>query len=80
MVLATHGVQLTRSGGRCFALGAKSRFRPCSVGVRFLPGLKAEASSEEPGEGPGWDGAVEILGRLDPHRVYGNTFLDRMFP
>lgn len=36
--------------------------------------------SFDDGEGPGWDGATEILDRLDPHRVYGNTFLDRLFP
>ena len=36
--------------------------------------------SFDDGEGPGWDGAAEILDRLDPHRVYGNTFLDRLFP
>ncbi|MFG2261229.1 hypothetical protein ACGFNZ_53775, partial [Streptomyces mirabilis] len=30
-----------------FALEAKPRSLPCSAGVRFLPGLKAGASSEE---------------------------------
>jgi FAD/FMN-containing dehydrogenase len=37
-------------------------------------------ASFDDGEGPGWDSATEILDRLDPHRVYGNTFLDRLFP
>ncbi|PJE97844.1 FAD-linked oxidase [Streptomyces carminius] len=27
---------------------------------------------------PGWDGAVAALDRLDPHRVFGNPFLDRL--
>ena len=36
--------------------------------------------SFDDGAGPGWDGAAEILDRLDPHRVYGNAFLDRLFP
>ncbi|WP_149828114.1 cholesterol oxidase substrate-binding domain-containing protein [Streptomyces tailanensis] len=37
-------------------------------------------ASFDDGEGPGWEGAVEILDRLDPHGVYGNVFLDRLFP
>jgi hypothetical protein len=36
-------------------------------------------ASYEDGEGPGWDGARQVLDRLDPHRVYGNSFLDRLF-
>ncbi|TQE35172.1 FAD-binding protein [Streptomyces ipomoeae] len=36
--------------------------------------------SFDDGAEPGWDGAMEILDRLDPHRVYGNAFLDRLFP
>ncbi|MDH6628052.1 hypothetical protein M2271_005882 [Streptomyces sp. LBL] len=32
---------------RSFALQAKPRPLPCSAGVRFLPGLKAGASSKE---------------------------------
>ncbi len=36
--------------------------------------------SFDDGAGPGWAGAREILDRLDPHRVYGNAFLDRLFP
>lgn len=31
------------------------------------------------GQGPGWDEAVEILDRLDPHRLFRNPFLDRLF-
>jgi hypothetical protein len=37
-------------GGRRIALTAIRLSLPCSAGVRFLPGLKAGASSEEPGE------------------------------
>ncbi|GAA3801860.1 hypothetical protein GCM10022206_46030 [Streptomyces chiangmaiensis] len=37
-------------GGRRIALAAIRRSLPCSAGVRFLPGLKAGASSEEPGD------------------------------
>ncbi|QFR01954.1 FAD-binding protein [Streptomyces phaeolivaceus] len=36
--------------------------------------------SFDDGTGPGWDDTMEILDRLDPHRVYGNSFLDRLFP
>jgi peptide deformylase len=36
--------------GRRFALAAKRLPLPCSTRVRFLPGLKAGASSEEPGD------------------------------
>ncbi|WP_420749966.1 cholesterol oxidase substrate-binding domain-containing protein [Rhodococcus sp. O3] len=28
----------------------------------------------------GWDGALEVFDRHDPHRVFGNEFLDRLFP
>jgi hypothetical protein len=28
------------------------------------------------GGGPGWDEAVAVLDRYDPHRVFCNTFLD----
>ncbi|WP_338894490.1 hypothetical protein WBG99_01210 [Streptomyces sp. TG1A-60] len=41
--------------------------------------LEAGPESFDDGEGPGWDGAVEILDRLDPHRVYGSAFFDRLF-
>ncbi|MCC9711154.1 hypothetical protein E4N62_41590 [Streptomyces sp. MNU76] len=37
-------------------------------------------ASFDDGAGPGWAGAREVLDRLDPHRVYGNAFLDRLFP
>ena len=30
------------------------------------------------GGGPGWDEAVAVLDRLDPHRVFGNPFLDAL--
>lgn len=30
------------------------------------------------GGGPGWDEAVTALDRLDPHRVFGNPFLDTL--
>ncbi|MGA5817458.1 cholesterol oxidase substrate-binding domain-containing protein [Kitasatospora sp. NPDC094028] len=30
------------------------------------------------GGGPGWDEAVAVLDRHDPHRVFGNPFLDRL--
>ncbi|MFF7991384.1 cholesterol oxidase substrate-binding domain-containing protein [Kitasatospora xanthocidica] len=39
---------------------------------RVIPdGLRA-------GGGPGWDEAVAVLDRHDPHRVFGNPFLDRL--
>jgi hypothetical protein len=63
LVLATRGVQPTRSGGRSFALAAKPRSLPCSAGVRFLPGLKSGASSEESGDGDTGD-----TGRPRRHR------------
>ncbi len=28
----------------------------------------------------GWDGALEVFDRHDPHRVFGNEFLDELFP
>jgi hypothetical protein len=37
-------------GGRRIALMAIRLSLPCPAGVRLLPGLKAGASSEEPGE------------------------------
>ncbi|MFB6893186.1 cholesterol oxidase substrate-binding domain-containing protein [Kitasatospora sp. NPDC056327] len=30
------------------------------------------------GGGPGWDEAIAVLDRHDPHRVFGNAFLDRL--
>ncbi|MER5913805.1 hypothetical protein ABT124_25810, partial [Streptomyces sp. NPDC001982] len=47
---------------------------PCSAGVRFLPGLKAGASSEEPGELL-VDQADELLAVWDgqPARGFGGT-------
>ncbi|MGW5606191.1 cholesterol oxidase substrate-binding domain-containing protein [Streptomyces sp. NPDC003753] len=31
------------------------------------------------GDGPSWAQTSEVLSRLDPHRVFGNAFLDRLF-
>ncbi|MFE2428740.1 cholesterol oxidase substrate-binding domain-containing protein [Streptomyces sp. NPDC059373] len=39
----------------------------------------AVPASFDDGTGPGWDGAAAILDRLDPHRVFGNALLDRLF-
>ncbi|MFF7459060.1 cholesterol oxidase substrate-binding domain-containing protein [Kitasatospora sp. NPDC008115] len=39
---------------------------------RFVP------ASHRAGGGPGWDEAVTTLDRHDPHRVFGNPFLDRL--
>lgn len=39
---------------------------------RVIPG------SLRAGGGPGWDEAVAVLDRHDPHRVFGNPFLDRL--
>jgi hypothetical protein len=44
------GLLTPSRGGRPIALAAIALSPPCSAGVRFLPGLKAGASSEEPGE------------------------------
>ncbi|MQS15026.1 FAD-binding protein [Streptomyces kaniharaensis] len=30
------------------------------------------------GGGPGWDEAIDVLNRHDPHRVFGNAFLDAL--
>ncbi|GAA1395846.1 cholesterol oxidase substrate-binding domain-containing protein [Kitasatospora putterlickiae] len=35
-------------------------------------------ASHRDGGGPGWDEAVATLDRHDPHRVFGNPFLDRL--
>ncbi|MGF1425390.1 cholesterol oxidase substrate-binding domain-containing protein [Kitasatospora sp. LaBMicrA B282] len=34
--------------------------------------------SHRAGGGPGWDEAVAVLDRLDPARIFGNAFLDRL--
>ncbi|MDX6346404.1 MAG: hypothetical protein QOF84_1194, partial [Streptomyces sp.] len=39
----------------------------------------AVPASFDDGAGPGWEGAAAILDRLDPHRVFGNALLDRLF-
>ncbi|MEU9284609.1 cholesterol oxidase substrate-binding domain-containing protein [Streptomyces sp. NPDC048275] len=36
--------------------------------------------SFDDGTGPGWTEATAVLDRLDPHGVYDNTFLKRLFP
>ncbi|MEE1823651.1 cholesterol oxidase substrate-binding domain-containing protein [Streptomyces sp. BE20] len=35
-------------------------------------------ASHRDGGGPGWDEAIAVLDRHDPHRVFGNPFLDRL--
>ncbi|MFJ3790038.1 cholesterol oxidase substrate-binding domain-containing protein [Kitasatospora sp. NPDC090091] len=35
-------------------------------------------ASHREGGGPGWDEAIAVLDRHDPHRVFGNPFLDRL--
>ncbi|GHD44577.1 hypothetical protein GCM10010317_017820 [Streptomyces mirabilis] len=77
MALAQHGVRAWFSQrtsitlperGRSFALEAQPRSLPCSAGVRFLPGLKGGASSEEPGGGgvPRVDGQPAMPGGAGP--------------
>lgn len=40
----------------------------------------AVPASFDDGEGPGWEQTTEVLDRLDPHRVFVNAFLRRLFP
>ncbi|MFJ4833455.1 cholesterol oxidase substrate-binding domain-containing protein [Streptomyces sp. NPDC088747] len=40
----------------------------------------AVPASFDDGAGPDWEQAAAVLERLDPHRVYDNAFLKRLFP
>ncbi|UWE10444.1 cholesterol oxidase substrate-binding domain-containing protein [Actinacidiphila bryophytorum] len=44
------------------------------------PGVLTQAvpASQRDGGGPGWDEAVAVLDRLDPHRVLSSAFLDAL--
>ncbi|MER5909840.1 hypothetical protein ABT124_04870, partial [Streptomyces sp. NPDC001982] len=63
-------------GGRRIALTAIRLPLPCSAGVRFLPGLKAGASSEEPGDGRASDDILSVI-PADPHWQPDRTAAER---